>query len=39
MNINNNEIGNLDNYIEQLMQCKPLKECEVKFICDKVKFC
>ena len=37
MNINPNEIGNLDSYIEQLMQCKPLKESEVKFLCEKVK--
>jgi serine/threonine-protein phosphatase 2A catalytic subunit len=36
MNVNPNEIGNLDNYIEQLMNCKPLKESEVKFLCDKV---
>ena len=31
------EINNLDNFIEQLTQCKPLKETEVKFLCEKVK--
>jgi len=36
MNISSNEIGNLDSFIEQLMTCKPLKESEVKFLCDKV---
>jgi hypothetical protein len=36
MSISPNEIGNLDSYIEQLMQCKPLKESEVKFLCEKV---
>lgn len=37
MNVNSGEIGNLDNYIEQLVTCKPLKESEVKFLCEKVK--
>ena len=37
MNISPNEIGNLDGYIEQLMTCKPLKESEVKFLCEKVR--
>jgi hypothetical protein len=37
MNINSTELGNLDSYIEQLLTCKPLKESEVKFLCDKVK--
>jgi len=36
MNINSTESGNLDSYIEQLLTCKPLKESEVKFLCDKV---
>lgn len=34
--MNQIEIGNLDAYVEQLMQCKPLKESEVKFLCDRV---
>ena len=37
MNVNSNEIGNLDTYIEQLLTCKPLKESDVKFLCEKVK--
>jgi len=36
MSISPNEIGNFDGYIEQLMTCKPLKESEVKFLCEKV---
>ena len=36
MSLNSGEIGNLDNYIEQLMSCKPLKESEVRFLCEKV---
>lgn len=31
------EINNLDRYIEQLLQCKPLSEVEVKTLCDKVR--
>lgn len=38
MNLNTSEVGNLDALIETLMQCKPLKESEVKFICEKVFF-
>lgn len=34
--MNSNEIGNLDALIEQLVTCKPLKEADVKLICDKV---
>ncbi len=30
------DIGNLDRYIEQLMDCKPLSESEVKSLCEKV---
>ena len=37
MSIGPNEIGNLDGYIEQLLTCKPLKESEVKFLCEKVR--
>ena len=36
MNINTGEINNLDGFIEQLMTCKPLRESEVKFLCEKV---
>lgn len=32
----NEEMANLDKNIEQLKQCKPLKECQVKSLCDKV---
>jgi len=37
MNVSSTEINNLDNFIEQLIQCKPLKETEVKFLCEKVE--
>jgi serine/threonine-protein phosphatase 2A catalytic subunit len=37
MNVSSGEINNLDKFIEQLVQCKPLKETEVKFLCEKVK--
>ena len=36
MNVSSNEYGNLDAYIEQLLTCKPLRESEVKFLCEKV---
>ena len=36
MNNSTGEINNLDNFIEQLFQCKPLKETEIKFLCEKV---
>ncbi len=36
MNVSGSEINNLDSFIEQLTQCKPLKETEVKFLCEKV---
>jgi serine/threonine-protein phosphatase 2A catalytic subunit len=29
--------GNLDEQIEQLMQCKPLSEQEVRVLCEKAK--
>eukprot|EP01016_Furgasonia_blochmanni_P055344 TRINITY_DN9238_c0_g1_i2.p1 TRINITY_DN9238_c0_g1~~TRINITY_DN9238_c0_g1_i2.p1 ORF type:complete len:313 (+),score=46.94 TRINITY_DN9238_c0_g1_i2:228-1166(+) len=32
-----NEISNLDRQIEQLLQCKPLSEAEVKALCDKAR--
>ncbi len=31
------DTSNLDAFIEQLQQCKPLKEAEVKFLCERVK--
>jgi len=31
------EIENLDKQIEQLMECKPLSELEVKNLCEKVQ--
>lgn len=30
------DVSNLDQCIEQLRQCHPLKECQVKALCDKV---
>ena len=35
--LSNNEIGNFDKYIEQLYECKPLAENDVKILCEKVK--
>jgi hypothetical protein len=32
------EPNSLDLFIEQLMTCKPLRESEVKFLCEKVLF-
>ena len=29
------DISNLDECIEQLRNCHPLKECQVKALCDK----
>ena len=31
-----NEIADLDKWIEQLKECKPLEECQVKILCEKV---
>jgi len=31
------DIGNLDAHISKLMQCKPIKESEVKYLCEKAK--
>jgi len=36
--LTSNDANNYDAHIEQLMQCKPLKENEVKALCEKVKF-
>ena len=30
------EIADLDKWIEQLKKCKPLEECQVKTLCQKV---
>ena len=34
--IASSELRNLDIEIEQLLKCIPLKEAEVKFLCEKV---
>ena len=34
--LSSNDANNFEHHIEQLMQCKPLKENEVKLMCDKV---
>ena len=30
------EINDLDKWIEQLKECQPLEECQVKILCEKV---
>ena len=30
------EISDLDKWIEQIKECKPLEECQVKILCEKV---
>ena len=30
------EISDLDKWIEQLKECQPLEECQVKILCEKV---
>ena len=32
------EIGDFDKWIEQLKECQPLEECQVKILCEKVKY-
>ena len=32
------EIADLDKWIEQLKECKPLEECQIKVLCEKVIF-
>jgi hypothetical protein len=32
------ELGNFDEYIERLSQCKLLNEQEIKVLCDKAKY-
>ena len=34
--LTNNDISNLDKQISELMECKPLPEADVKFLCEKV---
>ena len=31
------EIADLDKWIEQLKECQPLEECQVKTLCEKAK--
>jgi hypothetical protein len=31
------DINNLDQWIEQLRNCHPLEECQVKALCEKVQ--
>ena len=35
-NLSKHEIGDLDKWIEQLKNCQPLEECQVKILCEKV---
>ena len=30
------DVADLDKWIEQLKECKPLEECQVKVLCEKV---
>ena len=34
--LSKSEIGDFDKWIEQLKQCQPLEECQVKILCEKV---
>jgi len=36
--LSKNEISDLNKWIEQLKECKPLEECQVKILCEKVIF-
>lgn len=38
MKLTSTDIQNLDRQISDLMECKPLPEAEVKFLCDKVNY-
>ena len=38
MKLNNSDVGNLDKAINDLFECHPLPEADVKFICEKVPF-
>ena len=35
-NLTKTEVADLDKWIEQLKECKPLEECQVKVLCEKV---
>ena len=32
------DFADLDKWIEQLKNCQPLEECQVKILCEKVKY-
>ena len=34
--LSKSEIEDLDKWIEQLKECQPLEECQVKILCEKV---
>jgi hypothetical protein len=34
--LSKSEIEDLDKWIEQLKECQPLEECQVKTLCEKV---
>ncbi len=34
--LSKSEISDLDKWIEQLKECQPLEECQVKILCEKV---
>ena len=34
--LSKSEIADLDKWIEQLKECQPLEECQVKILCEKV---
>ncbi len=34
--LSKSEIADLDKWIEQLKECQPLEECQVKTLCEKV---
>ena len=35
--LSKNEVSDFDKWIEQLKECKPLEECQVKILCEKAK--
>lgn len=36
--LSRDELGNFDEYIDRLSQCKLLNEQEIKVLCDKAKY-
>ena len=36
LRLSKGEIADLDKWIEQLKECQPLEECQVKTLCEKV---